>query len=198
MNSVVILAAGASVRMGSPKALLDLAGTTFLERVIAASRAAAIDHIMVAVAHDDVKILKTNALRDVDVVINAATPVAVPLGSIQAAISRVINQKVDSLLVWPVDQPHVASSTASAIITAFLRSRKPIVLPTFDGRRGHPVLFARPVFPELLSAPASEGARAVVRADPSRVLELAVSDPAVVEDINTTAAYQDLLRRFAP
>jgi CTP:molybdopterin cytidylyltransferase MocA len=58
-------------------------------------------------------------------------------------------------------------------------------------------VFGRAVFAELLSAPPSEGARAVVRADPARVMEVPVRDPAIVDDIDTVDAYQDLLRRHA-
>lgn len=81
-------------------------------------------------------------------------------------------------------------------MSAFLRSNKPIALPVFEGKRGHPVLFGRSVFEELLNAPASGGARTVVRADPSRVLEVLVTDRGVVEDIDTPEAYQELVRRF--
>jgi molybdenum cofactor cytidylyltransferase len=90
----------------------------------------------------------------------------------------------------------VSAATVSTLVSAFLRSGKSIALPIFEGKRGHPVLFGWPVFEELLNAPDSLGARSVVRADPSRVVEVAVSDSAVVEDIDTPEAYQELCRRF--
>ena len=198
MNAAVILAAGESRRMGRAKALLGLNGVTFLEHIINAVRSAAIDNVLVAVAHDDPKILKICELHGVYVIHNTATPVAVPLGSIQAAVSQVINQSVESLLVWPVDQPHVRPSTASGLLTAFLRFQKAVTVPVFGGRRGHPVVFGRSVFDELLAAPPDLGARAVVRADPGRVCEVAVDDPAVLDDIDTPADYEALLARFRP
>ncbi len=71
-------------------------------------------------------------------------------------------------------------------------------MPGFRDQRGHPVIFGRTVFEELLEAPEGEGARAVVRADPSRVSLVPVEDPAVVEDIDTPEAYRELLEREGP
>jgi len=167
-----------------------------LKRIVNAVRVAAIEHVMVAITHDDDKLRRICELESIDVVINTATPTAVPLGSIQAAVREIINRKVESLLVWPVDQPRVASATVSTLVSAFLRSAKAIAVPVFEGKRGHPVLFGRSVFEELLNAPASGGARTVVRSDAARVLEVPVTDSAVVEDINTPEAYQELVRRF--
>jgi len=196
MTAIVILAAGSSTRMGRPKALLELGGKTFVERIAQTARAAAIRDVMIAVSQDDSKIMKICELYDIEPVYNTATPTAVPLGSVHAAIARIINRKVDSLIVWPVDQPHVLPATPQALVSAYLRSDKPMVVPTFNGRRGHPALFGRAVFEEVMDAPVSQGARAVIRADPTRVLEIPVSDPAVLEDIDTPEAYRDLVRRY--
>lgn len=68
-----------------------------------------------------------------------------------------------------------------------------IAVPVFSGKRGHPVLFSRDIFPELLSPAADEGAHTVVRRIPSRVLEVGVEDPGVIEDIDTPEAYRRLL-----
>ena len=87
--------------------------------------------------------------------------------------------------------------TVARLVEQFRDGGQPIVVPGYGGRRGHPVLFGRPVFDELLSAPEHEGARAVVRADPSRVAVIPVDDPAVLEDVDTPAAYRDLLQREA-
>jgi len=78
---------------------------------------------------------------------------------------------------------------------AFAASKSAVVIPRFNGRRGHPVIFSRAVFHELLEVPTSDGARSVVRADPRRVLEIDVADPAVLEDIDTPEAYEALVRR---
>jgi molybdenum cofactor cytidylyltransferase len=118
-----------------------------------------------------------------------------PIGSVRAGLAAIAPFPVDAVLVWPVDRPHVAVSTVEALLDAFRATHQPIVVPTHGGRRGHPVLFARRVFAELLGAPNSEGARAVVHRDPTRIAEVAVDDPAVLEDFNTPDDYKKLLRR---
>jgi len=181
--------------MGRPKAFLKLGSRTFAEHIASAIRAAAIRTSMIAVSQLDDKILQLCKLHALSPVINAATLTAVPLGSVQAAIKEVINRSVDGLLVWPVDYPHVRSDTAITLISAFLRSHRSIAIPVFERQRGHPVIFGCDVFDELLAAPPGEGARAVVRADRSRVMEVQVDDPAIIEDIDTPEDYKDLLRR---
>lgn len=168
-----------------------------MEHIVNAVRAAAIDFPMIAVAQNDRKILKLCELYGIRVVLNTATPTAVALGSIQAAVMEILNRSVDGLLVWPVDQPHVRPSTVTELLSAFLRFTRPITVPVFNGRRGHPVVFGRAVFSELLSASPSEGARAVVRADLARVTEVEVQDSAIIDDIDTPEDYQNLLKRHA-
>ena len=68
-------------------------------------------------------------------------------------------------------------------------------MPTFKGKGGHPVIFGRAAFEELLDTPDGDGAKAVVRADPGRVLKVEVDDPAVVQDLNTPSEYQTMRRR---
>jgi molybdenum cofactor cytidylyltransferase len=110
-------------------------------------------------------------------------------------IEAVLNHPVEGVLVWHVDRPHVAISTVQALLDRFRGGEEPIVVPSHEGRRGHPVIFGREVFEELLAAPEDQGARSVVRSDPSRLAVVPVDDPAVSEDIDTPEAYRSLLRR---
>jgi len=81
------------------------------------------------------------------------------------------------------------------VLERFREGSQPIVVPGYGGRRGHPVVFGRAVFAELERVPDHEGARGVVRADPSRVALVDVDDPAVVEDIDTPEDYERLVGR---
>jgi molybdenum cofactor cytidylyltransferase len=180
--------------MGQPKALLTFRGRTFLESVLDAAHAVGVKHPIVVLGDDADKILSTNELQGVTVLRNEEIE-AGPIGSIRAAVRHAMNHPVDGMLVWPVDMPHVAISTVEALIDRFRITQLPVVIPVYEGRRGHPALFGRAVFEDLLAAPDDEGARAVVKADPSRVSEVEVDDSAVVEDLNTPEDYEALVRR---
>jgi molybdenum cofactor cytidylyltransferase len=159
-----------------------------------ATAAAGILRRIVVVGPNADKILEKHDLRDVTVVPTVHFE-AGPIGSIRAAIREVEAHPVDGLLVWPVDMPHVTIATVETLLDGFRKSPAAIAVPVFEDRGGHPVIFGREVFDELLHAPDAEGARAVVRADPSRVLRVPVLDSAVVEDLNTPNEYRTLQRR---
>jgi molybdenum cofactor cytidylyltransferase len=194
MISAIVLAAGASNRMGAPKALLRYGGMTFLEHILDATLAAGLARRVVVLGHDSDKVLSSLTLEGVTVVKSRALA-AGPIGSIRAGIEAVLNHPVEAALVWHVDQPHVEVATIVALTQAFRETGLPIVVPVLGGKRGHPVVFGRRVFKELLSAPDEQGARAVVRSDAARVAEVEVTDQAILEDINTPEAYHKLLQR---
>lgn len=194
MIAAIILSAGLSSRMGYPKALLEYRGKTFLQSILDAVQAAGIKRRLVVVGPHADKLLAKHDLHDICVVATKQFD-AGPIGSIRTAIRALEAHPVDGMLVWPVDIPHVTITTVEALLDGFRDSGHSIVLPVFEGRRGHPVVFGRAVFDELLSAPESEGAGAVVRADPDRVLHVEVSDPAVLEDLNTPLEYHSLMRK---
>ena len=194
MIAAIILAAGASERMGHPKALLKLRGRTFLETVIDGCEASGVSRCVVVLGPDRDKVLSQVDLGDATVVENP-TPVTGPIASIRIGLRELLNHPVEAVLVWHVDRPHIAVSTVTALMDRFREGGASVVIPEFDGVRGHPVVFARAVFEELMHVSDDEGARAVVRADPSRLDVVPVSDSAVTEDVDTPEAYEELLRR---
>lgn len=194
MIAAIILAAGASERMGYPKALLPYRGRPFLTGILEACQAAGMEHNVVVLGYYEDKIRTAIDLTDSIVATNTELD-AGPIGSIRAGIRALAGKPVEAAVVWPVDRPHVAVATVSALVDAFRESHSAVVVPTHDGRRGHPVLFGKAVFEELLAAPDDQGARAVVHRDPARVVEIPVDDVAVLEDFNTPEDYKGLLRR---
>jgi len=180
--------------MGSPKALLEYRGRTFLQSILDATAALGLQRF-VALGHDAGKILVQHDLQGVTTVTNQEMA-AGPIGSIRASIRAIESHPIDALLVWPVDFPHVALDTVQLLIDRFREQDNPaIVIPEFERRGGHPVIFGRTVFDELLSVSDSVGAKAVVHADPERVVRIPVGDCAVIDCLNTPDAYQELLRR---
>lgn len=192
MIAATILSAGRSTRMGHPKALLLYRGRTFLQGILDAAEAAGLRRIL-AVGADANEILRGHDLRGVSVVTNTQMD-AGPIGSIRAAIREIIDDPVEAVVVWPVDLPHVSLNTIERLKDAFARTGGPIVVPVYEGLRGHPAIFGRDVFDELLDEGLSDGAKTVVNQSSSRVIEVPVEDPAVVSDLNTPEEYEELLR----
>lgn len=199
MIAALVLAAGESRRMGFPKALLRYRDQTFLESILAATAAAGLEPSVVVLGPDAPKILASVRLGPI-VEARNERPETGQIGSIKQGISAIVNRPVEAVVVWPVDQPQVSVRTVELLVEEYRNRGPAVVVPTHKGRRGHPVLFSRAVFEDLLNAPMDVGARAVVRAQEheGRLREVPVADSAILEDIDTPEAYEDLLRRSVP
>jgi molybdenum cofactor cytidylyltransferase len=186
----IVLAAGASSRMGRPKAWLTLGpgGLAFVDAIRSTLFAAGVSEIRV-VASPGLTPPIAGAVINPD-------PSAGMLSSLHCGL-RAFRDGLEAVLVWPVDHPVVKPDTLLAMLAALRRHRAPVIVPTYQGRRGHPVLFASAVFPELLAADPSRGARAVVHAHEERI-ELPVPDPGVVLDVDTPERYARLLEELGP
>jgi molybdenum cofactor cytidylyltransferase len=170
--------------MGGPKALTRLGEGTFLTAVLDAGRRAGLPAPVVVVAPEAERIRREHAGAACRFLLNP-DPAAGPISSIRAVLADPEGAVTDAVLVHPVDHPLVAPVTLRAITARFRAGDADIVVPTHDGRGGHPTLFGRAVFAELLAVPEGEGARLVVRRDPSRVARLAVDDPGVRRNLDT-------------
>jgi molybdenum cofactor cytidylyltransferase len=181
----IVLAAGSSSRMGRPKAALTLGrdGPSFVDAITNTLAAAGVSAVRVVV-------FPGRERPNSDDVINP-NPASGMLSSVQCGV-RALPSGLDAVFVWPVDHPLVERDTVIALIAAFRGSAPPVVVPTHDGRRGHPVLFAARVLPELLVADGTRGAAAVVHAHDDR-LELPVADRGVLCDIDTPEDYARLV-----
>jgi len=189
MVAGIILAAGSSTRMGEPKALLDAGGLTFLNRILRNHRAVRLPVIVILGEHE-AQIRAAVDLQDATVLVNPQ-PERGPLSSLRIGLASVKN--CQGVLVHPVDHPLVTRETLQALLDAHHNLPDRIVLPEFGGRRGHPVLFPRPLFEELQAAPLDQGARYVVRRHPESVLAVRVSDEGVTQNIDTPEDYRRLI-----
>jgi CTP:molybdopterin cytidylyltransferase MocA len=113
------------------------------------------------------------------------------LSSVWRGLDVAEGEGADAVLLHPVDHPLVEPATVDRVIEA-LASSAAIAVPTWAGRRGHPGGFHRSVFDELRAAPVDRGARAVLAADPGRVVHLP-GDPGCVTGINTPEDYERAL-----
>lgn len=190
MIGAIVLAAGSSSRMGRAKADLPTGpyGRTFVETIEETLAGSGVSAVRLVVA-PGLSRLPRHAVVNPD-------PSAGMLSSVQYGLGA-FTEELDAVLVWPVDHPLVERDTVLAMIAAFQSTGAPVVVPTHGGKRGHPVLFAARVFPELLGADPSLGARSVVHAHDDR-LELPVEDGGVVVDVDTPEDYARVFGAVAP
>ena len=116
-----------------------------------------------------------------------------PIGSLRASL-RVLSDSVEGVSFCPVDHPLIHEETVRKLIEMFRQSRAPLVVPTYNGKRGHPVLFSRALFQELLSDALPEGARTVVHRHLDETVSVPVDDEGTVIDIDDMTVY----RRHCP
>jgi CTP:molybdopterin cytidylyltransferase MocA len=105
------------------------------------------------------------------------------LSSIQTAL-RSLPANTDGMLLCLIDHPLISASLVNDLIEEFYKSATNIILPTYEGRRGHPVIFPARLYEELLNAPIDRGARAVVWAHASDVSEVSTTEQGCVLNLN--------------
>lgn len=197
MIVAVILSAGESSRMGRPKALLPIDGVRFIEKIVNALGSTQVGKILVVLGHNADEMREKIADLPVSIVVNSQYKSG-QLSSLVAAIREIDGwysaAEVDAILVHLVDHPYINSRLVDSMIERFYQSRQLIVVPRFRGRRGHPVIFSRLLFSELLNAPLDRGAKPVVHAHRDDTLEIDTDDPGVTIDIDTPEEYRQFVK----
>jgi molybdenum cofactor cytidylyltransferase len=191
MIVAVILSAGESSRMGRPKALLSIDGVRFVEKIVSTLKSTNVGDIIVVLGHNAEEIRRKISDLPVTILINHDYKQG-QLSSLQVAI-RLLESSgnpVDGILVHLVDHPYIEAKLVNLMIDRFYETKKLIVVPRFQGRRGHPVIFARALFSELLAAGTDQGAKPVVHAHRDDTLEIDTNDKGVLIDIDTPEEYR--------
>ena len=181
--AAAILAAGESRRMGRPKALVPFEGLTFVEHLLQATNHPRVGIVRVVLGANAESIRAELKLDQETVVVNQDWQQG-QLSSIQCAIRSLPADETAGLLLCPVDHPLISSQLVSRLIAEFDSDRKLIVVPTHQGRRGHPVIFHASLYAELLDASPNVGARQVVWAHPDAIAEIETDEAGVILNLN--------------
>jgi molybdenum cofactor cytidylyltransferase len=181
--AAAILAAGESRRMGRPKALVPFEGLTFVEHLLQATNHPRVGIVRVVLGANAESIQAELKLDQETVVVNQDWQQG-QLSSIQSAIRSLPADETAGLLLCPVDHPLISSQLVSRLIAEFDSDRKLIVVPTHQGRRGHPVIFHASLYAELLDASPNVGARQVVWAHPDAIAEIETDESGVMLNLN--------------
>ncbi len=188
----IVLAAGGSIRMGRPKQLLPFRDKTIREGVVDNALASTLHRVIVVLGHEAERIKPLMERRDgVTAVVNPSYG-AGQSSSLKAGLAA-LTEETDAALFLLGDQPLVTPETIDLITASFADSPSPIVIPTFEGRRGNPVLFGRETFSRMETLSGDSGARPLFQEYAERIRTVAVNTPAIHFDLDTPEDYRRLL-----
>ncbi len=191
MIAGLLLAAGESSRMGRDKALLLYRGRPFVETILGTLREAGIERVALVLGHHAEEIKRQLIVRGVEVVVNRDYRRG-QTSSLQAGLRALDSPDLEAALLCLVDHPAVSGATVRQLIGAFEESRPAMVIPTYQGRRGHPVVISRTLFEELKRLGPAEGANAVIRKYRDTTQFVPVDDRGVLLDVDDPKSYREL------
>lgn len=191
MIAGVVLAAGASSRLGRPKQLLPFRGRPLLEATLARVAAARLDEVVVVLGGSAAEILAQVKLHGARPVVNPDYR-AGQSTSLRAGLAAV-EDRAEAVVFILGDQPLQSARVIDALIETYRQTGAPIVVPNYGGARGNPVLFARATYPLLRGLTGDQGARPLLRARADLVREVPVDEPAPPADIDTWDDYRAVL-----
>jgi len=186
-----VLAAGESRRMGQPKQLLPFEGEPLVRRVARRALASRLAEVIVVVGHVAEAVRQTLTGLDVRIVENPAYRQGQST-SVIAGLEALAPQS-DAAMFLMADQPFLDASLINRIIETYEETGGLILVPTYKGRRGSPVLFDRSLFDELHQITGDEGGRQVLRRHPQAIVCVPLDSERPLLDIDTPEGYRRLL-----
>jgi molybdenum cofactor cytidylyltransferase len=190
MTPAIVLAAGASTRMGRPKALLEAGDRTFVRRILDTLRAGGVADLVVVVRPGHEQLIREVEASGLGRTVLNPRADEGQLSSLIAGLDALDQPGIDAVLVTLVDVPLIGPDAVRLLLSRAAASSAPVVRAVHQGRHGHPVIFKRELFEALRRADPAAGAKAVVRA--VQVEDVETGDPGVVEDVDTPEEYARL------
>jgi molybdenum cofactor cytidylyltransferase len=197
--AAIILAAGKSTRMGEAKQLLRLGESTVLGQTIENVRGSAVDEIVLVLGSSAETIrreLPLSLLEGLKVVVNPAYAEGMA-SSLRTGLAA-LDPQVDAALIVLADQPFVRPETLDQLGCKHRRSKAQIVIPSYQGVRGNPVLLDRSVFAEVMALEGDTGCRAIFGNHTERTVKLEVEDEGILLDIDNQEDYERLREASPP
>lgn len=193
MISAILLAAGESRRMGEFKQLLRLGDKRFVEHCADNLLASRVDEVIIVTGHREFEVRRAIGDRPVSFAHNAEYQSGMAT-SIKRGV-QALSESTRAFLLALVDQPLIGADVINSVIETYESAPAIIVMPTYDGKNGHPILLDRVLKDEILAMDPVYGLRQVVRAHSSRVTHVAVSSRAVLEDCDLLEDYKRMLKK---
>jgi len=194
MNDIwaIILAAGESTRMKTPKMVLPFGKSTIIETVISNVVASDADKMVVVLGSWREEILQVIGKHTINSCFNENYRQGM-LSSVQCGL-RFIPGAFRGMLICPGDQPMVDKGIINMVISAFKSTGKGIVIPTHEKKRGHPVMIDSKYYDEILNLKPAETLKRIMDDHPDDIEEVETGVPSVLKDIDTPDDYINELK----
>lgn len=189
----VVLAAGESRRMGTQKLLLPFGETTVVGAVVGTALASRVDRVLAVLGSDRDAVRLKLEPYGIDFAVNEDFAKGM-LSSVQAGF-RALPADAEAAVVMLGDQPFLPARVVDAVVEAFRRSGKGIVVPAFQGRRGHPVLIGLKYRDEVLALDPADGLRRLMRTHPEDIFEAEVEDANILRDMDVPEDYAAVIKK---
>jgi CTP:molybdopterin cytidylyltransferase MocA len=192
----IVLAAGESRRMGKLKALLPFGERTVIEQVIHNLSQVNLDSVSVVLGHRAPEIAAVVERLPVQIHYNAHYREGMT-SSVQVAL-RYIAPVPKAYLFALVDQPHLGHEPVQRVLEAFMTQTPPkgLVIPTYQGKRGHPIILSCKYRHEVLALGPQQGLNLVTRGHPEDTLEIPLADDLILQDMDYPEEYEAVLKRW--
>ena len=191
MTIGIVLAAGMSTRMGSPKQLLPLGGRPALAWIIDLVTAQ-LDQVVVVLGHRASEIASATDDQKVTFAINEGYRQGM-LSSVQCGLRAAGDA---DYLICLGDQPQISSSVVEQVLKVSAIADQGMVIPTYEGKRGHPIYIHGKYRREVLNLSLDGGLNRLMQRHPDDVLEVAVAEDVILEDMDTPADYRRQLSKW--
>jgi len=188
MICAIVLAAGLSNRMGVQKLLLPFGGKTVIGHIVDQLLTSTIGEVYVVVGHQAECISAELSGRAVTIVNNPNYESGM-LSSVRRGIQS-LSKECRAVMVVLGDQPSITTELINKMLKSFAATEKSILVPLYEGKRGHPVLFSRQYCDEIMTHYNDVGLRGLLHSHPEEVLELTVSTASVLCDMDYPEDYR--------
>jgi molybdenum cofactor cytidylyltransferase len=187
MISAVVLAAGESKRMGRMKLTMPLGNTTVIGQVITNLLSSQVDEVIVVLGHELQEVKQTIGDKPVRFIINKEYKLGMSTSIITGL--KELDSRSQAMIVVLGDQPFINNEIIDKLIEAYMNNNKGIVVPTYHGQKGHPVIFDMKYKAQLLSLTGDEGGRQLIADNNDDVLNVPVDSENIIKDIDTPDDY---------
>ena len=199
MIAALIPAAGSSARMGRPKLLIEFESQSLIGRVIHSLREGGAERVVVVAPPDDAAegpaVASAARRAGADVVVPLTRP-AEMRDSIELGIARLTQYgSLLGVMLTPGDSPGISAEVVARLVEYAARMPDRIVIPSHNGRRGHPIVLPWKIAAQIHSLPVGAGVNSLVAQHAGSVVEMEVLSPEVVADLDTPADLEDWKRR---